>query len=47
MRIRQVSRRKASPRDYSLLEEVNTWPRTTYLARIEPPSRKAGEGETG
>jgi len=30
-----VSRRKASPRDYSLLEEVNTWPRTTYLARIE------------
>ena len=43
----QVSRRKASPRDYSLLEEVNTWPRTTYLARIEPASRKAGEGETG
>ena len=30
-----VSRRKASPRDYSLLEEANTRPRTTYLARIE------------
>jgi molybdopterin-containing oxidoreductase family iron-sulfur binding subunit len=30
-----VSRRKASPRDYDLLEEANTWPRTTYLARIE------------
>jgi len=29
-----VSRRKASPRDYTLLEEVNTRPRTTYLARI-------------
>jgi molybdopterin-containing oxidoreductase family iron-sulfur binding subunit len=31
----QVRRRKASGRDYSLLEEVNTRPRTTYLARIE------------
>ncbi|MCL4767685.1 MAG: TAT-variant-translocated molybdopterin oxidoreductase [Hyphomicrobiaceae bacterium] len=31
----EVSRRKASPRNYSLLEEANTWPRTTYLARIE------------
>jgi molybdopterin-containing oxidoreductase family iron-sulfur binding subunit len=30
-----VSRRKASPRDYALLEEANTRPRTTYLARIE------------
>jgi molybdopterin-containing oxidoreductase family iron-sulfur binding subunit len=30
-----VSRRKADPRDYSLLEEANTSPRTTYLARIE------------
>jgi molybdopterin-containing oxidoreductase family iron-sulfur binding subunit len=30
-----VSRRKASARDYSLLGEVNTWPRTTYLARID------------
>ncbi|MEN2976501.1 Fe-S-cluster-containing hydrogenase (plasmid) [Tistrella bauzanensis] len=31
-----VSRRKAGPRDYSLLEEAGTRPRTTYLARIEP-----------
>ncbi len=30
-----VSRRKAGSRDYSLLEEANTRPRTTYLARIE------------
>jgi molybdopterin-containing oxidoreductase family iron-sulfur binding subunit len=36
-----VSRRKAGNRDYSLLEEANTRPRTTYLARIEddaPPA---------
>jgi molybdopterin-containing oxidoreductase family iron-sulfur binding subunit len=31
----EVSRRKAGKRDYSLLEEANTRPRTTYLARIE------------
>ncbi|MET4701385.1 MoCo/4Fe-4S cofactor protein with predicted Tat translocation signal [Constrictibacter sp. MBR-5] len=31
-----VSRRKADGRDYALLQEVNTRPRTTYLARIEP-----------
>ncbi|MBE7185712.1 MAG: 4Fe-4S dicluster domain-containing protein [Methylobacterium mesophilicum] len=29
-----VARRKAAPRDYALLEEANTRPRTTYLARI-------------
>ena len=34
----EVSRRKAGSRDYSLLEEANTRPRTTYLARIEDPS---------
>ncbi|HWE48131.1 MAG TPA: 4Fe-4S dicluster domain-containing protein [Caulobacteraceae bacterium] len=31
----EVSRRKRSARDYTLLEEVNTRPRTTYLARID------------
>ncbi|WP_152613213.1 Fe-S cluster-containing hydrogenase [Inquilinus limosus] len=40
-----VSRRKASPRDYALLEEVNTRPRTTYLARIA--AARPGSGETG
>ncbi|MGE0004294.1 MAG: 4Fe-4S dicluster domain-containing protein [Parvibaculaceae bacterium] len=30
-----VSRKKAALRSYSLLEEANTRPRTTYLARIE------------
>ncbi|NLR97267.1 TAT-variant-translocated molybdopterin oxidoreductase [Rhizobium sp. P38BS-XIX] len=30
-----VSRRKAGSRDYALLEDANTRPRTTYLARIE------------
>jgi len=41
-----VSRRKTSSRDYSLLEEVNTWPRTTYLARIEdePPDGGSEKG---
>jgi molybdopterin-containing oxidoreductase family iron-sulfur binding subunit len=39
-----VTRRKAGVRDYALLEEANTRPRTTYLARIEP-SRPAKRGE--
>jgi molybdopterin-containing oxidoreductase family iron-sulfur binding subunit len=38
----EVSRRKATARNYSLLEEANTWPRTTYLARIE-----TGRGDRG
>lgn len=30
----EVARRKASPRDFTLLEEANTRPRTSYRARI-------------
>jgi molybdopterin-containing oxidoreductase family iron-sulfur binding subunit len=31
----RVSQSKRSPRDYVLLEELNTRPRTTYLARVQ------------
>jgi molybdopterin-containing oxidoreductase family iron-sulfur binding subunit len=30
-----VSRARLSPRHYALLEHLNTWPRTTYLALVE------------
>ncbi len=33
-----VNRRKRSPLDYALLAELNTRPRTTYLARITNPA---------
>ncbi|MBM6594940.1 TAT-variant-translocated molybdopterin oxidoreductase [Microvirga pudoricolor] len=39
----EVSRAKASERNYALLGELNTKPRTTYLARIEKQS--AGDVE--
>jgi len=32
-----VSRLKKSPRNYALLDELNTRPRTAYLARVEAP----------
>jgi molybdopterin-containing oxidoreductase family iron-sulfur binding subunit len=33
-----VAATKASPLDYSLLEELNTYPRTTYLAALRNPN---------
>jgi molybdopterin-containing oxidoreductase family iron-sulfur binding subunit len=34
----QVAKLKAQTRDYSLLEDLNTRPRTTYLARLKNPN---------
>jgi molybdopterin-containing oxidoreductase family iron-sulfur binding subunit len=34
----EVARRKAEPLNYALLGELNTHPRTTYLARLRNPN---------
>jgi molybdopterin-containing oxidoreductase family iron-sulfur binding subunit len=39
----QVRAAKASPRDYALLGELNTRPRTTYLAKIVNPRLEEDE----
>jgi molybdopterin-containing oxidoreductase family iron-sulfur binding subunit len=43
----EVAHRKASARNYSLLEEVNTRPRTTYLAKIDENDAQNPGGQTG
>lgn len=40
-----VSRFRASPLNYALLEELNTAPRTTYLAKLNNPNARLAETE--
>jgi Fe-S-cluster-containing dehydrogenase component len=41
----EVARRKAEPTNYGVLEELNTRPRTTYLAKINNPHPQLAEAE--
>jgi molybdopterin-containing oxidoreductase family iron-sulfur binding subunit len=40
----RVSERKAQNRNYAMLDEINTVPRTTYLARIRNPHPELEQG---
>ncbi len=40
-----VSRQRAEPHEYGLIEELNTKPRTTYLAKIRNPNPELSELE--
>lgn len=42
----QVARLKASPLNYGMLTELNTHPRTTYLAKLRNPNPELERGET-
>jgi Fe-S-cluster-containing dehydrogenase component len=41
-----VARQKAHPLNYSLLEELNTRPRTTYLASVRNPHPELAASDT-
>ncbi len=41
----ESTERKADPLNYALLEELNTRPRTTYLAKLQNPNPEMGDKE--
>jgi molybdopterin-containing oxidoreductase family iron-sulfur binding subunit len=43
----RIARMKADPRDYSLLSELNTKPRTSYLAKLKNPNPELTQLELG